>query len=54
MPEEKEQLIIAKISGPTVWNTAFKNQVGRQSEGQEEDFESTTMHSKVDKEISLK
>ncbi len=33
MPEDKEQLIMAKISGPTMWSTAFKNQ----AEGSQKD-----------------
>ncbi len=34
MPVDREQLIKAKISGPAVWNIAFKNQAGMQCEGQ--------------------
>ena len=45
---------MAKMSGPTVWKTVFKNQVGMQSERQVDDFESAMVHCKVDREISLK
>ncbi len=41
MPVDREQFIMAKISGPTVWNTAFKNQVVMQVV----DFESATCQS---------
>ena len=45
---------MAKMSGSTVWKTAFKNQVGMQSERQVDDFESAIVHSRVGREISLK
>ena len=45
---------MAKMSGPTVWKRAFKNQVGMQSERQVDDFESAIVHSRVGREISLK
>ena len=54
VPVDKEQLIMAKMSGPTVWNTAFKKQVGMQSERQVDDFESAIVRSRVDREISVK
>lgn len=54
MPVDKEQLIITKISGLTIWNTAFRNQVGMQSEGQVDDFESKTVRSKVKSKLKLK
>lgn len=43
MPVDWKQFIMVQISGPTVWNTAFQNTMGMQSEGRVDDLESAPL-----------